>query len=270
MALNRSSIRTDIAYLSRRVKPAAQAGRAARADSSEPATSVRTAAAPSLPVSPAAAPSLSLSRSPAPASRASATASATPTAATSPAAPSAGARPAAAARPARLFPAPGIGATRLLDAQTPMIRLDARQSAIGSLLVTGATSAAWESSDRVTGAMTLDGAVSGTSIKCSGNRPLVGYVDGTAVVALRHIRELRRALFIGPLSAPLTAEIFDGGTVTLPAGGGELRYILSLTAIGGVIELRAEPVPAHADAALLWQEFGFSMTTKAAARRQGP
>ncbi len=58
--------------------------------------------------------------------------------------------------------------------------------------------------------------------------------------------------------------------MTLPAAGGELRYILSLTTIDGVIELRAEPVPASADAALLWQEFGFSMTTKAAARRQGP
>jgi hypothetical protein len=151
-----------------------------------------------------------------------------------------------------------------------MIRLDRRQSAIGSLLVTGATSAAWEGSDRVTGAMTVDGAVSGTSIKCSGNRPLIGYVDGTAAVALRHIRELRRALFIGERSAALTVEIFDGGTVTLPAAGGELRYILSLTAIDGVIELRAEPVPPGADAAFLWQEFGFSMTTQSAARRQGP
>lgn len=176
----------------------------------------------------------------------------------------------AAARPTRLFPAPGIGATRLLNAQTPMIRLDPRQSAIGSLLVTGATSAAWEGSERVTGAMTVNGAVSGTSIRCSGNRPLVGYVDGTAAVALRHIRELRRALFIGQPSAPLTVEIFDGGTVTLPAAEGELRYILSLTTIGGVIELRAEPVPVRADAAELWQEFGFSMTTNAPARRQEP
>ena len=176
----------------------------------------------------------------------------------------------AAARPARLFPAPGIGATRLLNAQTPMVRLDRRQSAIGSLLVTGATSAAWESVERVTGAMTADGAVSGTSIICSGNRPLVGYVDGTAAVALRHVRELRRALFIGQPSDPLTVEIFDGGTVTLPAADGELRFILSLTAIDGVVELRAEPVPARADAAGLWHEFGFSMTTKAAARRQEP
>ena len=176
----------------------------------------------------------------------------------------------ATARPTRLFPAPGIGETRLLDAQTPMIRLDRRQSAIGSLLVTGATSAAWESSEHVTGAMSVDGAVSGTTIECSGNRPLVGYVDGTAAVALRHIRELRRALFIGQPSSPLTVEIFDGGNVTLPAAGGELRFILSLTAIDGVIELRAEPVPARADAAELWQEFGFSMTSKAAARRQEP
>jgi len=151
-----------------------------------------------------------------------------------------------------------------------MIRLDPRQSAIGSLLVTGATSAAWESSERVTGAMSVDGAVSGTSIKCSGNRPLVGYVDGTAVVALRHIRELRRALFVGQPSVPLSVEIFDGGTVTLPAADGETAYILSLTAIDGVIELRAEPVPARANAPLHWQEFGFSMTTQAAARRQGP
>ncbi|MCU1518127.1 MAG: hypothetical protein JWQ75_2848 [Pseudarthrobacter sp.] len=150
-----------------------------------------------------------------------------------------------------------------------MVRLDPRQSAIGSLLVTGATSAAWESSERVTGAMTVDGAVSGTSVMCSGNRPLVGYVDGTAVVALRHVRELRRALFIGPPSASLSVEIFDGGTVTLPAADGEMGYILSLAAIDGVIELRAEPVPARVDAPLHWQEFGFSMTTQAAARRQG-
>ena len=269
MALNRSNIRKDITYLSRRIKPAAQTGRDARAETAAPA-SVSAAATPSSPVSPAAArtpatpaaaPSLSLSRSPAPTS---------PAAATSAATPSAGARPIAVARPTRLFPAPGIGATRRLDAQTPMIRLDRRQSAIGSLLVTGTTSAAWESSERVTGAMGIDGAVSGTSIKCAGNRPLVGYVDGTAVVALRHIRELRRALFIGQPSAPLTVEIFDGGTLTLPPADGELRYILSLTTIDGVIELRAEPVPARADAALLWQEFGFSMTIKAAARRHGP
>lgn len=176
----------------------------------------------------------------------------------------------AAHRPTRLFPAPGIGETRLLNAQTPMIRLDRRQSAIGSLLVTGATSAAWESSKHVTGAMSVDGTVSGTSVTCPGNRPLVGYVDGTAVVALRHVRELRRALFIGHPSAPLSVEIFDGGTVTLPAADGETGYILSLTAIDGVIELRAEPVPARAGAPLHWQEFGFSMTTQAAARRQGP
>ena len=150
-----------------------------------------------------------------------------------------------------------------------MIRLDPRQSAIGSLLVSGAAAAAWESTERVTGAMTVDGALSGTSVMCSGNRPLVGYVDGTAVVALRHIRELRRALFVAPNSAPLTVESFDGGTVTLPAAEGETRYILSLTAIEGVVELRAEPVPASADAASLWQEFGFSMTAQAAARRQG-
>ncbi|MET4134767.1 hypothetical protein [Pseudarthrobacter sp. PvP090] len=254
MALNRSNIRTDITYLSRRIKPSA------RAETSAPAP-VRATVPPSSPGAPAATPSLSLSRSPAPASPGPATSAATP---------SAGALPVAAARPTRLFPAPGIGATGLLNAQTPMVRLDPRQSAIGSLLVTGATSAAWESSERVTGAMTVDGAVSGTSITCSGNRPLVGYEDGTAAVTLRHIRELRRALFIGQPSAPLTAEIFDGGTVTLPAAEGELRYILSLTAIDGVIELRAEPVPARAEAAELWQEFGFSMTIKAAVRRQGP
>ncbi|MDP9998971.1 hypothetical protein [Pseudarthrobacter sulfonivorans] len=263
MALDRSTLRTDITFLSRRVKPAARADTsapAARADTSA-AAPVPAAAPPSSAAAPPAATSLSLTRTPAPAS---------PTPATSAAAPSADARPVAAARPARLFPAPGIGETRLLNAQTPMIRLDRRQSAIGSLLVTGATSAAWESSKHVTGAMSVDGTVSGTSITCPGNRPLVGYVDGTAVVALRHVRELRRALFIGHPSTSLSVEIFDGGTVTLPAADGETGYILSLTAIDGVIELRAEPVPARADAPLHWQEFGFSMTTQAAARRQGP
>ncbi|WIB35028.1 hypothetical protein [Curtobacterium sp. MCJR17_043] len=64
----------------------------------------------------------------------------------------------------------------------------------GALRITGSTSVAWESVDRVVGATTVDGATAGRAVQTSGNRPLVGYDGRDVLVSLRHVRDLRRAL----------------------------------------------------------------------------
>ncbi|MDQ6739770.1 MAG: hypothetical protein M3021_05225, partial [Actinomycetota bacterium] len=160
------------------------------------------------------------------------------------------------------FPAPGIGEVTELNLQVPMLRLNGRQSAIGTLIVTGASAVTWESSTHITGALTADGHFAGTPVETSGNRSLVGYAGRDAVVTLRHVRELRRALFIGRGPATLGAQIFDGASFTLPPRDGNRMFILSLLRVDNLLEMRAEPVPAGITDQDIWQEFGFSMTRR--------
>lgn len=160
----------------------------------------------------------------------------------------------------RVFPAPAFGEVRQLGAANPLVRLNARQSAIGSLLVTGARSVAWEDRDLITGARHADGHVAGTPVSTPGNRPLVGIEDSAGVVSLRHVGLLRRALFIAG-EAPLTIGIFDGAAAALaPRDEEGLRSVLFVARIGAVLELRAESVPADASDAAIWAMFGFTMT----------
>lgn len=159
----------------------------------------------------------------------------------------------------RLYPAPAFG-TRGLSPRDAVVRLNARQSAIGSLFVTGARGTAWEDSAHVTGAQSVHREQIGTVVPTSGGRPLVGYVNRDVVVALRHVRQLRRALFIAG-EGPLTVQTFDGAAAAVPGSLGEgRRTVLTLTRIGSSLELRAESVPDSWDDGQIWREFGFSMT----------
>ncbi|MCZ2401903.1 hypothetical protein IV498_01565 [Paenarthrobacter sp. Z7-10] len=167
----------------------------------------------------------------------------------------------------RLFPAPGIAEVKQLDGAHPVIRLNARQSAVGSLIITGTSALVWEGSDFTTGALTVDGSFAGTPIDTSGHRPLVGYVEADAVVALRHVRDLRRALFIGRGPQPLGVQLFDGATASVAAPNHDGMFVLALLQVGGLLELRAEAVPADSPDAALWQEFGYTMTARAARQR---
>ena len=82
----------------------------------------------------------------------------------------------------RLFPAPGFGSVRELGEANPVVRLNARQSAVGSLLVTGVRSVAWEDQQLTTGAHHADGHKAGTAVITPGNRPLAGSRTGPARV----------------------------------------------------------------------------------------
>lgn len=174
--------------------------------------------------------------------------------------------PAAPPEP-RLYPAPAFGTLGELTARNAVVRLNPRQSAIGSLFVTGCRGTAWEDNGRITGAQSVHREQIGAIVQTGGGRPLVGYVNRDAVVALRHVRELRRALFIAGQGA-LTVQTFDGSTAAVAGSlGPGQRTVLTLLRIGSVLELRAESVPEEWDDGQVWREFGFTMTIGLIRRR---
>ncbi|WP_344364551.1 hypothetical protein [Arthrobacter humicola] len=241
MALNRTLLRTDIGYLSRRRKPV---------DQPEPLRPTAQSAATSshLDASRAGSGGLTLNASPVriPSTKASVASKPGPRHAPS--------------LSERLFPAPDFGSVRELGEANPVVRLNARQSAIGSLLVAGVRSVAWEDQQFTTGAHHTDGHKAGTPVVTQGNRPLAGVQDGAGIVSLRHVRLLRRALFIAG-ETPLTVGVFDGAAAAVAArNDAGLRSVLYVARIGAVLELRAEFVPADASDAAIWAIFGFTMT----------
>lgn len=172
------------------------------------------------------------------------------------------------------FAAPGIRDIRELDPRTPVLRLDPRQSAMGSLIVSQCTALVWESTTRVTGSARADGGKAGPPLITAGNRPLVAFDEQDALVTLRHIGELRRALFIGRGPSALGIEIFDRGTVGLDdsdgalggSGGTPTMAVLSALRVGNLLELRAEPVDRSLDDDAIFALFGFDITPYVAPR----
>ncbi|MBD8101316.1 hypothetical protein [Plantibacter sp. CFBP 8775] len=280
MPLNTSPVRRDIDYLRRRVKP-----RPAPVAQVEPVASTPAVPAPAAPAASAApstgltlgGPSTPAAAPPAPA------ASAAPSAASAPSAPSTGLSLGGPSTPAVVtpsvnaaspppstpstpqpFPAPTAEEVRVLDDETPLVRLDPRQSAIGSLIVGGATAIVWETVELVTGVATADG-IDGTPVTTPGNRPLLGFDGGDAILALRHVHLIRRALFVGTAGHPLTVQLFDGESFAAADDTGA-PPVVSLLRIGSRLELRLEPLPAEIPLETLLQQFGFEPTPYVVAR----
>ncbi|MFQ4148068.1 hypothetical protein AAGW05_05115 [Arthrobacter sp. LAPM80] len=168
-----------------------------------------------------------------------------------------------------LFPAPGIAELYELNFADRVLRLSAMQSAVGSLVVSGSTAAAWESVRKVVGGQTVEGHRAGTSVMTAGNRELVGYHGRDALIVLRHVRELRRAIFINRSSATMGVRLFSGESVALPPAADGTQMVLLVHRIGNVLELRAEPVPHDWPDLQIWQEFDFSMTRSAPSSAYG-
>ena len=183
--------------------------------------------------------------------------------------PPAAGQPRAALTPeSRLYRAPAFGGLHQLSTSDAVVRLNPRQSGIGSMFVTGARGTAWEGVDRTTGAQSVHREQIGTPIATPGNRPLVSFVNRDAVVVLRHVRMLRRALFIGA-GGTMTVQTFDGSAIAVQGtlGPGQ-RTVLTATRIGALIELRAESVPEEWDDGEIWREFAFTMTVGLGAPRR--
>jgi hypothetical protein len=137
---------------------------------------------------------------------------------------------------------------------------------MGSLIVSQCTALVWESTSRVTGSATADGTTEGPPLLTSGNRPLVAFDEIDALVTLRHVAELRRALFIGRGASAPGVEIFDRGTVGLDGGDSETMMVLSVLRVGNLLELRGEPVDRGLDDAAIFDLFGFELTPYVAPR----
>lgn len=162
-----------------------------------------------------------------------------------------------------LFAAPGIHDVYELNLQERLLRLTPLESAVGTLVVVGSTAMAWESVRRVVGGADNAGHTAGSPVKTSGNRPLVGYDGPNALLTLRHVRELRRAIFINRSSQPMGVRIFSGASVALPPAADGTQMVLLVHRIGNVLELRSEPVPESWEDQQIWQEFDFTMTHRA-------
>lgn len=167
-----------------------------------------------------------------------------------------------AARAGRVvpFPAPDPRDVRVLEAETPVVRIDRRRSAVGTLTISGCTSAVWETVDRLVGASTADGVQAGRQVMTTGNRPLVGFEDGQALVALRHVRQLRRALFTARGPERLVVALHDGTTVAVDPGSADTMSILALSVIDGELELRVEPFPRASHDGEVFAAFGFTLS----------
>lgn len=168
-----------------------------------------------------------------------------------------------------MFPAPGIRDIYELNLVDRVLRLTVLESSVGTLVVSGSTAVAWEDVRRVTGGQTVDGHKAGTSVMTSGNRELVGYHGRDALVSLRHVRELRRAVFINRSSAAMGVRLFSGESVALPPAADGTQMVMLLHRIGNVLEMRAEPVPHTWTDQQIWHEFDLSMTHSAPASAYG-
>ena len=161
---------------------------------------------------------------------------------------------------ARLFTAPGFTEIRQMTESTPIARLNARQSGIGTMMVHAARSAAWEDIDGVTGAENAQGELAGVASHTTGNRKLVAFHDGSAAISLRHVRRLRRAIVIAQ-DEPLVVSLFgDAALAVSPRSPEGKSLVLYVSRIDNLLELRAEYVEAGNDEAM-WYAFGFTMTT---------
>lgn len=131
--------------------------------------------------------------------------------------------------PSRLAAVRTVSGKATLSTGEPVARLNRRSSAIGSLIIAGATAVAWETTSLDTGVLNSE-----PHPPKPGNRPLIERIDGDIIVGLRHVRDIRRIILSGE---DVTLTTFAGHTILNP--GPADTYI---TVIDGVVEVRREPL----------------------------
>lgn len=123
-----------------------------------------------------------------------------------------------------------------LAADNPVVRLNRRQSAIGSITIEGATEFAWEADHRK-GRESLTQPDS--TVPSYGNRKIVQFHKGFVVIGAKHFMNLRRVIVFGG-SNPLTMRTSDGSTIRIESDS-EPR-VLYISRIGREIEVRYEKI----------------------------
>ena len=123
-----------------------------------------------------------------------------------------------------------------LTVEEPVVRLNRRQSAVGSLVVENAQMFAWDADGRK-GFETLttpDG-----SVPRFGNRKLVEFHKGLFVFNLKHFKVLRRVV-VWSSTGVLKLHVNDNFVVTLNSDNG--KNVFYISCVGDEVEVRLETV----------------------------
>lgn len=124
-----------------------------------------------------------------------------------------------------------------LTEEAPVVRLNRRQSAIGSLTVDGAAGFGFTAAG-VSGVQHVHSSPN-ADVPVYGNRPLIGFDKNQLVVGLRHFQALKRVI-VWADSGRLTVRMFDGMEVIVESQDGVNGVYIHR--VGGVLELRLESV----------------------------
>jgi len=150
---------------------------------------------------------------------------------------------------------PAATENTVLTAQKPAVRLNRRQSAVGSLALANVSYVAWELLDGSTGflystAMPSNAAdvvnyktgetrpalpeIVPASFK---NRPVVEFHRGMLVIGLRSLKSIKRIIAVPLEGKNIEAATLNGTSVTLPYLANEVMY---MSVVESCLEIRAE------------------------------
>lgn len=152
--------------------------------------------------------------------------------------PSTGANQVVSSQPVSRIPnLPSVEGKVILSLEEPAVRLNRAQSAIGSLVISGAEAFAWEGIDGFGGLVLAQGAES--TAPMFSNRKLVEFHKGDLVLGLRHFKNLRR-LIVGTRHGLLRAKLYDGSEII--ADGALGANALLVSRVDSQLEFRLEKI----------------------------
>lgn len=130
-----------------------------------------------------------------------------------------------------------------LSLDKPAVRLDFRQSAIGSMVIAGPQAFAWEMQNRLGGIVTFDSkGNSPVEPPLVGGRRIIEFYKGNVIVGLRHASRIRRIVFASQ-TTDLRIKLYDGSEIFMPSEQG--KNVLLLTRIGHELEFRMEAIHSY-------------------------
>lgn len=131
---------------------------------------------------------------------------------------------------------PQVTGKVVLSLDNPVVRLNVRQSAIGSLVITGAHEFAWDTGS-VSGVETLTNP--DMNIPRYGNRKLIEFYKNDCILGLRNFKNLKRVAIWGS-TGKLIVKLLDNSEIFVDSDNG--NNVLYLSRIGNQLELRFEEV----------------------------
>lgn len=130
-----------------------------------------------------------------------------------------------------------------LSLENPAIRLDSRQSGIGSLIIEGAQAFAWETVSGHGGLQINKGTASSAVEPPSfGRRKVAEFINDEIIVGLRHGSNLRR-LIVASSNDNLRLKLHDKSEIFMPVDAG--NNVMLISRIGHEFEIRMEKIDTH-------------------------